>query len=105
MAELSPRTTSKRARKAPKKMSDAADEDELDAVEEVELQEAIAASQAEALPTAAPPMMAPPPVPPKPEIEEGKFYKRDLPEQCIAFASQQAVWKINQCVGCTIILH
>ncbi len=100
MAELSPRTTSKRARKAPKKMSDAADENDLDAVEEVELQEAIAASQAEA-----PPMMPPPPVPPKPEIEEGKFYKRDLPEQCIAFASQQAVWKINQCVGCTIILH
>ena len=97
MAEASPRTTSKRARKAPKKMSDAADEDDLDAVEEVELQEAIAASQAEA-----PPMMAPKP---KPEIEEGKFYKRDLPEQCIAFASQQAVWKINQCVGCTIILH
>ena len=55
MAEASPRTTSKRARKAPKKMSDAADEDELDAVEEVELQEAIAASQAEA-----PPMMMPP---------------------------------------------
>ena len=79
MAETSPRTTSKRARKAPKKMSDAADEDDLDAVEEVELQEAIAASQAE----------APPPVPPKPEIEEGKFYKRDLPEQCVAFASQQ----------------
>ena len=96
MAETSPRTTSKRARKAPKKMSDAAHEDDLDAVEEVELQEAIAASQAE----------APPPVPPKPkpEIEEGKFYKRDLPEQCIAFASQQAVWKINQCVG-WIILH
>ena len=82
MAEVSPRTTSKRARKAPKKMSDAADEDDLDAVEEVELQEAIAASQAE----------APPPEPPKPkpEIEEGKFYKRDLPEQCIAFASHRA---------------
>jgi hypothetical protein len=81
MAEVSPRTTSKRARKAPKKMSDAADEDDLDAVEEVELQEAIAASQAE----------APPPEPPqpKPEVEEGKFYKRDLPEQCVAFASQQ----------------
>ena len=31
MADTSPRTTSKRARKAPKKMSDAADEDELDA--------------------------------------------------------------------------
>ena len=29
MAEASPRTTSKRARKAPKKMSDAADEDDL----------------------------------------------------------------------------
>ena len=102
MAEASPRTTSKRARKAPKKMSDAADEDDLDAVEEAELQEAIAVSQAEA-----PPMMMPPPEAPKPkpEIEEGKFYKRDLPEQCIAFASQQAVWKINQCVGCTIILH
>jgi len=102
MAETSPRTTSKRARKAPKKMSDAADENDLDAVEEAELQEAIAVSQAEA-----PPMMVPPPEAPKPkpEIEEGKFYKRDLPEQCIAFASQQAVWKINQCVGCTIILH
>ena len=101
MAEASPRTTTKRARKAPKKMSDAADEDDLDAVEEAELQEAIAVSQAEAPPM----MMAPPPEAPKPEIEEGKFYKRDLPEQCIAFASQQAVWKINQCVGCTIILH
>ncbi len=100
MAETSPRTTSKRARKAPKKMSDAAPEDDLDAVEEAELQEAIAVSQAEALPTA-----PPPPEAPKPEVEEGKFYKRDLPEQCIAFASQQAVWKINQCVGCTIILH
>ena len=44
MAETSPRTTSKRARKAPKKMSDGADEDELDAVEEAELQEAIAVS-------------------------------------------------------------
>ena len=63
MAETSPRTTSKRARKAPKKMSDAAEEDELDAVEEAELQEAIAVSQAE----------APPPEAPKPEIEEGKF--------------------------------
>ena len=82
MAEVSPRTTTKRARKAPKKMSDAADEDDLDAVEEAELQEAIAVSQAEAIPTE-----VPPPVPPKPEIEEGKFYKRDLPEQCIAFAS------------------
>ena len=79
MAEASPRTTSKRARKAPKKMSDAAHEDDLDAVEEVELQEAIAASQAE----------APPPEAPKPEVEEGKFYKRELPEQCIAFASRQ----------------
>ena len=94
MAETSPRTTSKRARKAPKKMSDAAHEDDLDAVEEAELQEAIALSTA-----------PPPPEAPKPDIEEGKFYKRDLPEQCIAFASQQAVWKINQCVGCTIILH
>ena len=75
MADLSPRTTTKRARKAPKKMSDAADEDDLDAVEEVELQEAIAASQAEA-----PPIMAPEPPPKAPEIEEGKFYKRDLPE-------------------------
>ena len=83
-------------------MSDAADENDLDAVEEAELQEAIAVSQAEALPTAPPPPEAPPKAP---EIEEGKFYKRDLPEQCIAFASQQAVWKINQCVGCTIILH
>ena len=70
MAEVSPRTTSKRARKAPKKMSDAADEDDLDAVEEAELQEAIAVSQAEALPTAP---KAPPPEAPKPEIEEGKF--------------------------------
>ena len=68
MAETSPRTTSKRARKAPKKMSDAADEDDLDAVEEAELQEAIAVSQAEA-----PPMMAPQAEAPKPEIEEGKF--------------------------------
>mmetsp|Transcript_281 Transcript_281/g.686 ORF Transcript_281/g.686 Transcript_281/m.686 type:complete len:385 (-) Transcript_281:268-1422(-) len=81
MAETSPRTTSKRARKAPKKMSDAADEDDLDAVEEVELQEAIAASQAEAPPPEAPK--------PKPEIEEGKFYKRELPEQCVAFASRE----------------
>merc|ERR1712138_313373 len=47
----------------------------------VELQEAIAASQAEAPPPEAPK--------PKPETEEGKFYKRELPEQCVAFASQQ----------------
>lgn len=58
-------------------MSDAALEEDLDAAEDAELQEALEASREPEEPK------APEPV----DVEEGKFYKRDLPDQCVAFAS------------------